>query len=167
MKRMLTAIALLALLFYLPACKGKVNDADVKTEVEAALAANPEYSGLMVDVKDGAVTVTGQVTDASAKTALPSRITGIKGVKSVQDNTTVVAPAPTIPTATEPVISADDPLAKGVMDALKDHPGIKATVNDGVITVTGEASAAEWRTVKMILDGLRPKKVDASGLKVK
>jgi len=164
---MLTALALSALCFYLPACKGKVKDADIKTEVEAALAANPDYSGLMVDVKDGAVTVTGQVTETSSKTALPSRISSVKGVKSVQDNTTVAAPTPVITTPAEPVIAADDPLTKGVMDALKDHPRIKATVNDGVITVTGEASATEWRAVKMILDGLRPKKVEASGLKVK
>ena len=164
MKRMLTAIALSALFFYLPACKGKVKDADIKTEVEAALAASPDYSGLAVDVKDGAVTVSGQVQEAAAKTALQSRITAVKGVKSVQDNTTVAAPAPMV---AEPVIAADDPLTKGVTDALKDHPGIKATVTDGVITVTGEASAAEWRKVKIVLDGLRPKKVDAKGLTVK
>jgi len=163
MKKMLTAIALSAMLFYLPACKGKVKDADIKTAVEAALASTPGYSGLMVDVKDGAVTVTGEVTEASAKTALQSTVSAVKGVKSVQDNTTVMAPPPP-PT---PAISADDPLTKGVTDALKDHPGISATVNDGVITVTGEIKAADWRKVKIALDGLKPKKVDASGLKVK
>ncbi|MGN6293887.1 MAG: BON domain-containing protein [Chitinophagaceae bacterium] len=163
MKKMLTAIALSTMLFYLPACKGKVKDADVKTAVEAALASTPGYSGLMVDVKDGAVTITGEVTEASAKTALQSTVSAVKGVKSVQDNTTVMAPPP--PPA--PVIAADDPLTKGVTDALKDYPGIKATVSDGIITVTGEIKAADWRKVKMALDGLKPKKVDASGLKVK
>ncbi|HEX2846423.1 MAG TPA: BON domain-containing protein [Chitinophagaceae bacterium] len=165
MKKMLTAIALSTMLFYLPACKGKVKDADVKTAVEAALASTPGYSGLMVDVKDGAVTITGEVTEASAKTALQSTVSAVKGVKSVQDNTTVMAPPP--PPAPAPDIAADDPLTKGVTDALKDHPGIKATVSDGVITVTGEIKAADWRKVKMALDGLKPKKVDASGLKVK
>ena len=166
MKQLLTAIAFAAMLIYLPACKGKTNDADIKTGVETALSSNPDYSGLMVDVKDGAVTLTGQIANASSKAALQSKISGVKGVKSVQDNTMVAEPPPTTIT-TEPTITADDPLAKAVTDALKDHPGIKATVNGGVITVTGEASSTEWRTVKMALDGLRPKKVDASGLKVK
>lgn len=165
MKRMLTAIALSAMLFYLPACKGKVKDADIKTSVEAALAASPEYSGLAVDVKDGAVTLTGQVSEPSLKTALDSKVSAVKGVKSVVNNTTVAAPPPPAPAT--PVITADDPLTKGVTDALKDHPGIKATVSDGVITVTGEIKAADWRKVKIALDGLRPKRVDASGLKVK
>jgi len=166
MKRMLTAITLSAMLFYLPACKGKVKDADIKTAVETGLCSTPGYSGLAVDVKDGAVTITGQVAEASAKTALQSKVQAVKGVKSVQDNTTVMAPPPP-PAPATPAITADDPLTKGVTDALKDHPGIKATVNDGMITVTGEIKAADWRKVKIALDGLKPKKVDASGLKVK
>lgn len=165
MKRMLTAIALSAMLFYLPSCKGKVKDADIKTAVEAALAATPDYSGLAVDVKDGAVTLTGQVTDPSAKAALQAKVLAVKGAKSVVDNTSVAPPPAPVPAT--PVISADDPLTKGVADALKDFPGIKATVTDGVIAVTGEIKAADWRKVKIALDGLKPKRVDASGLKVK
>jgi hypothetical protein len=50
---------------------------------------------------------------------------------------------------------------------MKDYPGVTATVKDGVITVTGESTAAKWKMLKMALDALHPKKVDASGLKVK
>jgi len=165
MKRLFVAIAFVATLTYLPACKSGPKDAEIKTGVEAVLAADPGYAGLTADVKDGVVTVNGMVADPSSKTALSSHVAGVKGVKSVTDNTTVAPPPP--PAPVEPAMTADDPLAKGVLDALKDHPGIKASVSDGVITVTGEAGAAEWRKVKVLLDGLRPKKVDAKGLKVK
>jgi hypothetical protein len=40
-------------------------------------------------------------------------------------------------------------------------------VKDGVITITGEQKADRWKKLKMALDALKPKKVDASGLKVK
>lgn len=163
MKRLLIAISFLGACCYLPACKSKVSDAEIKSQVEAVLASEPAYSGLTADVSDGVVTVNGSVQDATDKAGIESRIAGVKGVKSVQDNSTVTPPPP----PTEPVIAADDPLTKGVTDALKDFPGINATVNDGIITVTGEASAADWRKVKMALDALRPKRVDASGLKVK
>lgn len=165
MKRLLAAMAVIATLSYLPACKSGPKDADIKTEVDAVLASDPNFAGLTSDVKDGVVTVNGTVPDPSAKASLNTHVIGVKGVKSVTDNTTVAPPPPPVPA--EPVISESDPLAKGVADALKDHPGIKATVTDGVVTVTGEASAAEWKKVKVVLDGLRPKKVDAKGLKVK
>ena len=165
MKRLLVVMAFFAGCYFLPACKSGVKDADIKTGVEAALASDPNYSGLTVNVSDGVVTVNGSLPDPSSKAGIQSKVAAVKGVKSVQDNTTVAPPPP--PAPAEPVIAADDPLTKGVTDALKDHPGIKASVNDGVITVTGEASAAEWRIVKIALDGLRPKKVDAAGLKIK
>ena len=165
MKRLFVAMAFIATLSYLPACKSGPKDEEIKTEVDAVLASEPSFAGLTAEVKDGVVTVNGMVADPSVKTSLNSHVIGVKGVKSVTDNTSVAPPPP--PAPAEPVISDNDPLTKGVTDALKDHPGIKATVTDGVITVTGEASAAEWKKVKMALDGLRPKKVDAKGLKVK
>jgi hypothetical protein len=54
-----------------------------------------------------------------------------------------------------------------VKDATKDFPEIAATVKEGVIAVTGEITAARWKALKMTLDGLKPKKVDGSALKIK
>jgi len=145
----------------LPGCKSKVKDEDLKTSVQAALRANPETSGLMADVKDGIATVSGEVKDASVKTTATELAAGVKGVKSVENNVTIAAPPP------PPVeITADDPLAKGVKDATKDFPGVTATVNDGVISVSGELKSDDWKRLKMALDGLKPKKVDASALKI-
>lgn len=145
----------------IPGCKSKVNDADVKTAVETALQANPETAGLMVDVKDGVATVSGEAKDEAAKTKATELATAVKGVKSVENNVSIAAPPP------PPVeITADDPLTSAVKDATKDYPTVTATVKDGVISVSGELKSDSWKKLKMTLDGLKPKKVDASGLKV-
>ena len=145
----------------IPGCKSKVKDADVKTAVETALQANPETAGLMVDVKDGVATVSGEAKDEAAKTKATELATAVKGVKSVENNVSIAAPPP------PPVeITADDPLTSAVKDATKDYPTVTATVKDGVISVSGELKSDSWKKLKMTLDGLKPKKVDASGLKV-
>jgi len=141
-------------------CKSKLKDTDIKTAVETAIAANPDLSGLMVDVKDGIATITGQVKDPNAQSALQTLVAAVKGVKSVQNNVTVTPPPPPVE------ITADDPLTTAVKDATKDFPSVTATVKEGIISVTGELKADAWKKLKMILDGLKPKKVDASGLKI-
>ena len=161
--RSLLLIAAVALMSSsIPACKSKVKDADIDTAAEAALASNPDLKGLSVDVKDGVATITGEVKDATAQAAAQSAVAAVKGVKSVQNNVTVASP-----TATAPVtITPDDPLAAGVKDATKDFPSVTATVNEGVIAVSGELKADDWKKLKMSLDGLKPKRVDASALKI-
>ena len=144
-----------------PGCKSKVKDEDLKTSVQAELRANPETADLMADVKNGIATVSGEVKDASVKTTATELAAGVKGVKSVENNVTIAAPPP--PSVE---ITADDPLAKGVKDATKDFPTVTATVNDGVVSVSGELKSADWKRLKMALDGLKPKKVDASALKI-
>ena len=143
-------------------CKSKVKDADIKATAEAALATNPDLKGLSVDVKDGVATISGEVKDASAQAAAQTAVAAVKGVKSVENNVSVAPP----PTASPVTITPDDPLAKGVKDATKDFPSVTATVNEGVIAVSGELKAADWKKLKVSLDGLKPKKVDASALKI-
>ena len=142
-------------------CKSKVKDADVKTAAEAALATNPDLKGLSVDVKEGVATISGEVKDAAAQAAAQTAVAAVKGVKSVQNNVSV-APPPAAPVN----ITPDDPLTAGVRDATKDFPSVNATVNDGVIAVSGELKADDWKKLKMALDGLKPKKVDATALKI-
>ena len=163
MKKLLLILCTIGLFSAIPSCKSKEKDADVKEAVEMALAANPDFSGLRADVKDGVATITGEVKDESIRNSLTPTIADVKGVKSVQNNTTVATPPPPV---TAPEIAADDPLTKRVMDALKDHPTVKATVSDGVITVTGEATPANRDKIKKALDALHPKKVDLKGLKI-
>lgn len=158
MKKMLPILAMVALIATVSSCKTKVKDADVKAGIETVLAANPDYSAFAVDVKDGVATITGIAKDDATKAAVESAVKAIKGVKSVNNNTTVAPPV---------VISADDLLLKGVTDALKDFPSVQATVNDGVISLTGETTKANWVKIKAALDALNPKKTDPAGLTIK
>ncbi|WP_121354962.1 hypothetical protein [Flavisolibacter nicotianae] len=69
--------------------------------------------------------------------------------------TTTTTTAPTAPVE----ISGDEQLRKGVADATKDYPGVTATVNDGVITLTGSIEKDRYMNLKQSLDALRPKQV--------
>jgi len=163
MKRILMVFVVTVFAFYLPACKSKSKDADIKTNVESVLTSNAAYNDVTVDVTDGVATVRGSVRDAATQSSLQTDVAGVKGVKSVQNNTSIAA----VVTAPPPTITADDPLAAGLNDALKDYPTVKATVNNGVVSVTGETTSANWKKIKMALDGLHPKKVDPAGLTIK
>lgn len=157
----LLSIFVLAAGLIFTGCKPK--DADVKASVEKALASNPAASGVMVMVTDGVATLSGEVADAAAQASVEATAKGVKGVKSVTNNTTIAAaPAPAPVT-----ITPDDPLMGAVRDAVKDHPTVTATVADGVITVTGTITKAAWDKLKPALDALNPKRVDAKGLTIK
>ncbi|MGJ1430144.1 BON domain-containing protein [Sphingobacterium spiritivorum] len=139
-------------------CKSKISDADLKTKVETAVSGNPD---VLVDVKDGVVTLSGTVATEQEKISLETAAKSAeKGVKSVVNNIIVEA-APVLPT---PV---DDTLVKNVADVMKDFPALSANVKDGVIQVTGTIEQARIKTLKQALDNLNPKKVDLSGLSVK
>ncbi|WP_079645763.1 BON domain-containing protein [Sphingobacterium nematocida] len=139
-------------------CKSKVSDADLKTKVEAAVSANPS---VMVDVKDGVVTLSGTVSSDEERTLLENsaKAADAKGIKSVVNNITVQAPIE--------INTNDADLTAKIVDATKDFPTVKATVAGGVITVTGTLEQARVMVLKQSLDALNPKKVDMSALVVK
>jgi len=132
-------------------------DADIKAAIDAKISATPEMAGAVADVKDGVATISGMVKDDACKAMCEKEIAGIKGVKSVINNCTVIPPPP--PPAPV-VIAADDPLTKAVADAIKDHPTVKAEVKDGVITLTGDIKKDELKKLMPLLQSLKPKKVD-------
>lgn len=149
-----------------PGCKSKVKDADVKTAVETAIAANPALQGLVVDVKDGIATVTGEVKDAASQTLAQTAIAAVKGVKSVQNNTTIAAPPPPpVPAITTDVQA--DALTKAVNDALKDFPTVKAAIANQIVTLTGEIGKDKVQKLMMGLNALKAmglKSIDSKGL---
>jgi osmotically-inducible protein OsmY len=139
----------------LAACNSKTSDADVKTSVDNAIAANSNLSGTYTDVKDGVVTLTGQVKDESAKASAETTAKGVKGVKSVNNNLTV-APPPAAPVE----ITADDPLKASVDNTVRSYPGVSASVKDGVITLTGQIKRADLQNLMKSLNALKPKKIE-------
>lgn len=157
----LTTVILSVGLMFMISCKSKPKDADIQAAVITALQSSP---GITADVKDGVVTLSGSVASQADKDAAEAAVKLNQGVKSVVNNVTVTPPPP--PPAA-PEVTADDSLKTAVAGIVKDFPGIQADVKDGVITITGEQKADRWKKLKMALDALKPKKVDASGLKVK
>ena len=160
MKKISTSILLMATIavaISFTACKKKVSDADVKAAIETAMKADPMAMGTMVTVDKGVATITGECKDDACKAHCAELVKGIKGVKSVVNNCTVAVMVP-------PVIVADDPLTKSVTDALKDFPGVIATIKDGIVTLTGEISRDKLQKLMMGLQALHPKKIESAGL---
>ncbi|MEC5144284.1 BON domain-containing protein [Chitinophaga sp. 180180018-2] len=158
----LSTLILSAGLLFMIACKGKPKDSDIQAGVTTALQATP---GVTAEVKEGVVTLSGSVKSEADKDAAEAAAKVTQGVKNVVNNIKVEAPAPPPPAAA--ATTADDALKTGVAAVVKDFPGITADVKDGVITITGESKADRWKKLKIALDALKPKKVDASGLKIK
>jgi len=156
-KKIMQMLTLPAFILFvsLGACNSKTSDADVKTSVDNAIAANSSLSGTYTDVKDGVVTLSGQVKDEASKASAETLVKGVKGVKSVNNNLTV-APPPAAPVE----ITADDPLKASVDNTIKDYPGVVATVKDGVITLTGQIKRADLQKLMMALNTLKPKKIE-------
>ncbi len=143
------------------ACKKKVKDADIKAAIETALKADPMSANTMVSVDKGVATITGECKDELCKTHCAEMVKGIKGVTEVVNNCTI---APKM----DVVVNADaEALTKGLMDALKDHAGVKSSVVDGKIVLTGEIAKAKWAALKKMLDKLMSKGYDLTGLTIK
>ncbi len=161
---MFSAFALMAV--SMPACKSGPKDADLeKTVAEKAAAVSSDGTGIGGTVKDGVVTLTGSFKDDASKTAFETTVKAIPGVKSVVNNSTVAPPPP--PPAAPVVIASDEALAKGVTDATKDFPTVKAEVKDSVIVLTGEIKRSSLPKLMQTLHSLKPKSVDNKQLTIK
>ena len=75
----------------------------------------------------------------------------MKDVKSVVNNITIAAPL---------VNAVDSALQTALVDALKDHGTVSATVLDGVITLTGEIKKADLPKLLQKISALKPVKID-------
>ena len=58
------------------------------------------------------------------------------------------------------VITADDPLKASVDNTIKPYPGVNATIQNGVITLTGEIKRADLQQLMAALNSLKPKSID-------
>ena len=156
MKHLLAGLLLAGTVAFTTGCKSKPKDADVKAKVDATLPA-----GVTSDVKEGVVTLNGQVADEAAKASAESGVKALgekEGVASVVNNISVVAPPP--PPMPEVTINPDQALTDGVKSALSAYPTVTADVKEGVITLTGTIKKAELQAVIAAAQALKPKKVE-------
>ncbi|HLK31092.1 MAG TPA: BON domain-containing protein [Puia sp.] len=142
-----------------------VKDSTIQEEIADAAKATPELATVNSTVKDGVVTLSGEVKDDASKAASEAAVRALKGVKSVANNITIAPPPP----APAPVVTVnpDDELKKGVTDATKDFPTVKADVTDGVITLTGDIKRSSLQKLMESLHSLKPKRIDNSKLTIK
>ncbi|SFL38777.1 BON domain-containing protein [Proteiniphilum acetatigenes] len=127
----------------------QVNDADIQSAAQELLDANPELAGVTVSVQNKVATLTGTVSDDSAKAYAESMVAGVQNVTSVVNQVEVVPPAPDH-TALDASINAALP------DVLKDHSTVTATVQDGVITLNGEIKESDLQVLMEKLNALNP-----------
>lgn len=145
------SILLMSSMFFI-SCGQK--DSEIQASVEEKLKTNTEMAGSMTaSVKDGVVTLTGECKDDACMAKCEELAKSAKGVKSVVNNATITATAPV-------QISTDDALTTGVRDATKDHPTVTASVNAGVVTLTGEIKRDQLSKLIQTLNTLNPVKIE-------
>lgn len=80
------------------------------------------------------------------------------------DTTTATQPATRDTSMTPPPapvkISADDSLKTMATDAIKDYPGVTATVNNGEVTLTGDITRAKLPKLMSAISATHPKKIN-------
>lgn len=134
----------LAIMVVIAACKP--SDEKISAAVTEALKADPALNGVSSTVKDGVVTLTGEVDDESLKSSAESVVATVKGVKTVANSLTV---KPKGPTPEELAKAADDALTSKVNENFATYKvtGITAAVKDSVVTLTGEVKRANLQNV--------------------
>jgi osmotically-inducible protein OsmY len=134
-------------------CKKKANDSEIKSKVETAVA-NPAVN---VEVKEGDVTLSGSVSDAASKT---SAETAAKSVEEVKNVTNAIAVAEPVPVQAPVEIADDASISAQLAGVVDDYKGVKATVNNGVITLTGNIKRDELQHLMQEVMTLKPKSVE-------
>jgi len=134
----LASIASSLVLSVLPACA-----ADTDDRIESAAAKSYVFKTYLKDdsikteSKDGVVTLTGSVTDASHKSLAENTVENLPGVKSVNNQLLV--------SGEQPAEHSDTWINMKVKSALLFHRNVSAAttvyVKDGIVTLQGEASS--------------------------
>ena len=128
-------------------CKPK--DADIKTAVEKALAADPSMTGTTIDVKDGIVTMGGECKDDACKAGCEKIVAGVKGVKSVVNNCTITPPPPPPPASLTTVL--DEATQQKVKDGLKDIAGVTFEFVGDKAVLKGQVTQANRMKIMQML----------------
>lgn len=112
------------------------NDHDLQEEVVDELRWDPEVEAteIGVTVKDGVVTVRGEVSSLSQRWAVERAIKRVRGVRAVADEITVQLPGLSERTDVQLAEAAANVLAWSTI-VPRDH--VKVTVQDGWITLDG------------------------------
>ena len=120
----------------------RASDTDSRIESSAAKSymfkTYLKDDSIKTDSKDGVVTLTGTVADASHKSMAENTVASLPGVKSVDNQLTI--------NGEQPAEHSDAWITMKVKTALLFHRNVSATgttvyTKDGVVTLQGEASS--------------------------
>jgi hyperosmotically inducible protein len=136
------------------ACKQGPSDENLQKELAGAFSSS--FPGVTAIVKEGVVTLTGNCADESCKTASETTARNIKGVKNVVNNISVNPPPPPPP----PIeVTAHDPLQSSLNSLLASYKTVDASVENGVVTLTGHIKRSQLAILIQSVHELKPKKV--------
>jgi len=138
------ALALLAATSALLVSSTSLRAADTDSRIESSAAKSYTFKtylkddSIKIDSKEGVVTLTGTVADASHKSMAEDTVSGLPGVKSV-DNELLI-------NGEQPAEHSDAWITAKVKTTLLFHRNVSATGTtvytlDGVVTLQGEASS--------------------------
>ena len=145
MKMKLTPIlALMATVSTLLITTSSLRAADTDSRIESSAAKSYTFKtylkddSIKVDSKDGVVTLTGTVADASHKSMAENTVASLPGVTSVDDQLKI--------SGEQPAEHSDAWITTKVKTALLFHRNVNATgtsvyTKDGIVTLQGEASS--------------------------
>lgn len=143
---------LLFLMLLLGACGP--DDQRIVNDVNASLAASGGAISATVD--KGVVTLAGTCPDEPCKSSSEAAAKTVKGVKRVINNITVKPPPP----PPVEINAADDSLSTAVNEIMSSYRTVKATVKDGIVTLTGELKRSELSDLMQKVTATKPKKID-------
>jgi hyperosmotically inducible protein len=129
-----------AIFFLLVSCSP--SDEQISQSVNKALTDNESLSPVSASVKDGVVTLNGEVESETLKTLAETSVSTVDGVKSVVNSVTVKPPGPT---PQELGKMADDALLQKVNANFATYKvtGVTASVADSIVTLTGQIKRAQ------------------------
>lgn len=101
---------------------------------------------------------------AAASTLSLFACNGNNNSNTSTDTATTIAPEATDTAVAPPPapveVSADDSLNIQATDAIKDYPGVTASVSNGEVTLTGEITKAKLPKLLQAVNAIHPKKVN-------
>lgn len=114
-------------------------------------------STIKVSVKDGVVTLSGEVEDEALKNASESSIMEVKGVRSVVNDLRIKPALPELEVSARPDSEIREHVNAGF--AANNIQGVTAAVIAGEIVLTGEARKTDLSTIMRISSEAKPKKI--------
>jgi hyperosmotically inducible periplasmic protein len=138
-------------------------DSDIQTSFAEKARNDARLANISGTVDKGVLTLTGQCPDQACASYAEQTAKETKGVKSVVNNITVTPPVTTAPVE----IAPDDALTTGARDAVKDYPGVTATVVNGEIHLAGTIERSRHTALIQSLHSLNAKKINQDKLTIK